>query len=780
MEFTTMIRLLKINALLGLAITLIAPFLLVEASNDANNAEAESSRTEWRIAGPIGGDVRSLVVDQRDPQRFFLGTIDGQIYTSVDGAITWRRLDGFNKPGLYIDQLIIDPRDSNVIYAAAHKHKEPGGFFKSKDGGNNWSEASDLKKEAVHAMAQSASNPDIFYVGTNNGVYRSENAGKDWTKLNTSAYPKLINIESLAIDPRNPDVVYAGTWHLPWKTTDGGKTWIFIKTGMIDDSDVFCIDINPRNPDHVVASACSGIYESRNGGLQWRKMQGIPSSARRTRAILQHPVTPGTILAGTTEGFWHTTNDGAAWKMTTSKQLEINAIAVHPKNPDTVYIGTNNYGVMISRDGGRTFSTSNEGYSGRRAYSVLADREVPNRIYATTINTATGGGFFFVSSDGGRNWQPSMRNMPNRLISYSILQDAQNANVLYLGTNMGVYRSTDRGDSWSPIGPPSSKPVKGKGRTGRAGKTTAPQATSPAAANQREIAKLAQQALIAAGYNVGTPNGVVGPRTTAALRKFQTSKKIPVTGRLDEPTLVALGLAGGKQPMAVSKVRPIVGITDTVNMLAHGVDSQSGTPIILAATTTGLYRSVDPLKGWEQLSYDNGFDRRTLCVSVSIKDPKTIWVGTSTSGVLVSRDGGDTWQSVKDIPTAAPINVIEQDRKKPDHVYIGTGWTLYISTNGGDSWSRRGGDLPLGNYTSVLINPADSDEIYVGNAIEKDGGVYHSTNGGRTWKRIDPLLPSRRIWSLAFDKSNTNKLFIGSHSGGIYVMERRQSDSAHK
>jgi photosystem II stability/assembly factor-like uncharacterized protein len=771
-----MIRLLKLSSFLGLVFTLIAPTLLVNANVSNEAAEADSSRVDWRIAGPIGGDVRSLVVDPRDPQRFFLGTIDGQIYTSTDGAQTWRRLEGFNRPGLYIDQIVIDPRDSNILYVAAHRHKEPGGFFRTKDGGKTWDEESEFKKESLHSMAQSASNPNVIYVGTNTGIFRSDDSGEHWRKLDTSAYPRIINIESLAVDPRTPDTVYAGTWHLPWKTTDGGKTWTFIKTGMIDDSDVFCIDINQQNPDLVIASACSGIYESRNGGMQWRKIQGIPSSARRTRAILQHPVNKGTVLAGTTEGFWLTNNDGGAWKMTTSKQLEINAIAVHPKNPDTVYIGTNNYGVMISRDGGRTFTMSNEGYSGRRAYSVLADREIPNRIYATTINTATGGGFFFVSSDGGKSWQPSMRNMPNRLISYTILQDQRDANVLYLGTNMGIYKSADRGDSWTFIGPPSApKPVKGR----RGTKATAAPATN-GLPNQLTIRKLAQEALNAAGFNIGKPDGRIGPGTVAALRKFQTAKKIPVTGKLDEPTLVALGLAGGKQPASVTKVRPIVGVTDTVNSLTYTNDERNGMAGILAATNTGLYRSYDPLKGWENLVHGESFDKKILTASVSIKDPKTIWIGTATSGVLVTRDGGDTWQQVKDIPTAAPVNIIVQDTKKPEHIYVGTGWSLYVSTNDGQSWSRRGGDLPLGNYTSILINPNDHDELWVGNAAEKDGGVYHSTNGGRSWKRINPQLPSQRIWTLAFDGANKNKIFMGSHSGGVYVVERGTSVSSNK
>src|ERR687889_2902581 len=172
-----------------------------------------------------------------------------------------------------------------------------------------------------------------------------------------------------------------------------------------------------------VPSACSGIYETKNAGESWRKVQGIPSQSRRTRAILQHPSLAGLVFAGTTEGFWRSANGGESWMLTTSKQLEINSITVHPSKPQDIYIGTNNYGVMVSRDAGKTFAPTNGGYSGRRAYAVVPDREKPGRVYATTINTATGGGYFYVSNDAGETWPRSARNMPPRLIAYAILQD---------------------------------------------------------------------------------------------------------------------------------------------------------------------------------------------------------------------------------------------------------------------------------------------------------------------------------------------------------------------
>jgi photosystem II stability/assembly factor-like uncharacterized protein len=808
-----MTRPMKKISLYFVLLTLTASLLLppravatvAAAEHFIDTTQDAADRTlSWSVAGPMGGDVRELVIDPSNPQHLYLGTIDGQIYQSTDGAHTWSRLANFNRPSIYIDHIIIDPRDAKTIYVAAHKHKEPGGFFKSTDGGETWRESVELKTEALHSLAQSPSDPNILIVGSNRGVYRSTDSGETWEQLPTSAYPDIRNIESIAVDPRDAKAIYVGTWHLPWKTEDGGQTWKSIKTGMIDDSDVFAIEIDASRPDHVIASACSGIYESQNAGASWRKVQGIPSQSRRTRDILQHPAIPSTIYAGTTEGFWRSTNGGNSWMLNTSRTLEINAIAVHPKDPQVVYIGTNNYGVMVSRDGGKNFLPSNEGFSGRRAYSIMPDRERAGRVYASTINTATGGGFFFVSNDGGTTWQPSMRNMPSRLIAYSILQDRTDANIIYLGTNLGIYRSIDRGLSWSPIGAPNVKSPTAKPKkksatasrrapaTSAAARRKAAAATASAATQETrpappvpakradDMVKRAQAALNAAGYDVGTPDGQAGTRTVAAIRQFQAAKELPQTGKFDDATLTALGLGGGKQSIGVEQgiaTAPIA-LTETINALAY-LSEPDGSLRILAATNNGLYRTSDPLKGWEKMPFGTGLDARTLSVSTSAQNPQTIYVGTSTSGVLVSRDSGQTWREVEGIPKGVPVNIIEQDPERSAYVYVGTTHTLFVSHDGGEKWTRRGGNLPYGSFTSILINPKNTDEIFVGSAYERaeGNGVFHSMDAGKTWKRVDPELPSRRVWALAFDTRDSGKLLIGSHSAGVYVAQRDMSAS---
>ena len=222
---------------------------------------------------------------------------------------------------------------------------------------------------------------------------------------------------------------------------------------------------------------------------------------------------------------------------------------------------------------------------------------------------------------------------------------------------------------------------------------------------------------------------------------------MPLTGKPDDITLAALGLS--KTSGTDSAEESSVILADAVYTLVHAVDADTQRPVYLAGTNAGLYRSFDPNKGWQRLPYGAGMDPRTTTVSTSLTSPETIWVGTAASGVLVSRDGGRSWRQVDDQDAA--VNIVVQDPRKTERVYVGTKRAFYVTSDGGATWNRRGGDLPFGDFTSILINPRNSDEIFTGNAYqtgEIGGGVFRSVNGGVTWARINPKerrLPSQRI-----------------------------------
>ncbi len=702
-----------ISILLTAAIIQASVFTLI-AAGDGDPALADTYG-DWQVIGPSGGDVRVVAIDPKDKNRLYASTLDGQIHTSADGGQSWRLLVNLNKPELILDQLFVDSRDSRSIYASGHRHKAPGGFFRSTDSGATWKESKELKEESIHSMTQSVLDPSILLVGTTNGAWISKNSGADWDKISSSTMP--VNIDALVMDPRNTTTMYAGTWWRAYKTTDAGKNWRLIKDGMIDDSDVFAVTLDPRNPEHVIASACSGIYESQNGGDKWAKIQGIPSQSRRTRDLLQHPTIAGTVYAGTTEGFWMTTNGGKTWSLTTQRNLEINSIVVHPDEPNRIFIGTNNYGVMVSNDGGKNFAQTNDNFTSRLTYLVTPDSQQANRLYAATHNTATGGGFFFVSDNDGQTWQQSRGLDVNRVRAFTVEQDITNPNLMFLGTNVGIFRSMDRGVSWTQlVAKPAVKPVKK-----RAVKPTA---------------------------------------------KKSVKKPVTVTAKAAPPVVTAAGPA------------LLPAITGKVTVLEVMPD---GTGALLAGTDSGLYRSTDLAKGWEKLSFGAGLSESIYAIHVAAARPETIWAGTATSGVLVSHDSGKTWAKAGGAVDNIPVSSIMSDPKRPDYIYVGTTQTFYLSRDAGKTWNRRGGNLSLGNFTSILINPNNTDEILISSSIETDGGIFMSTDAGNRWKRVDTKdmkLPSRRVWSMAFDPQDSGRIFAATHSSGVYKIERIGRTSA--
>lgn len=744
---------MKLPRILLILTVLITTASLVNVKADNRNGDVISSANSkdevrrWEVTGPWGGDVRELVASPDNPDLLYLGTSDGQIFRSTDGSRTWRRLKpGLDKRGLSVDDVVIDPRNTQVMYcgawAVAAGNEEAGGVFKSVDGGEHWKLLSDTKGLKILSLAMAPKDSNFLIAGASSGVFRSTDGGDDWQRISPLGHTEIRNINSVAIDPKNNDVIYVGTHHLPWKTSDGGKTWKqtgYQAVGMIDDSDIMGICVNPIDSNLVYMNACSGIYRSTSGGEKWNKLPGIPFSARRTYALMPHPTEPNVIFAGTSEGLWRTKDGGKKWQLLTSKTVVIHAVVVHANRPNRVLIATDDFGIRVSENLGDSFIDANTGFIHRHILTIMPDASERGRILASVYHDGTSGSLF-VSTDGGENWQPSSRGLGNRDV-FALYQMPDSPNVMYAGTNTGVYRSNDRGASWSFIGME---------------KKEAPVKKPPARSTRSRRASLQEAPAIISSPNViGSYSTLIAQRkSSGASKKPKAAQKKPVQKKKAPAVVEPTG------PQLVTLMRQVDDITSFVD-----ADGRRG---LMAATMDGLYRTTDEIKGWEKViitGYE--FNGRVYSVSAHKDTPNKIFVGTK-SGLYVSFDSGRTWEKSERGPSDVTVKEITQDPRDPDTIMLGTNQFIFRSTNGGRTWVRKGGGLPSGDYTSVIINPANSDEMLV--AEYSRGGVYRSLDKGYSWERIDAELPSNRVWTLTFDPFERNRIYAGSFSSGVYVL----------
>jgi photosystem II stability/assembly factor-like uncharacterized protein len=559
--------------------------------------------SSWLPFGPDGGDARSFAADPHDHAHLYLGTLTGWIYESHDGGESWKRLAWIGKRDDFaLDNIVVDSSNSkHILVGAWVLGSADGGIYSTNDGGESWTSDRDMQGQSIRALAASPSNPKILVAGTLKGVYRSTDGGEHWQLISPADSMELHEVESIAIDPVDPQIIYAGTWHLPWKTTDGGAHWTSIKQGVIEDSDVFSIIVDPKSSQVVYASACSGIYKSEDGGAKFQKVQGIPSTARRTRVLMQDPKNLNIVFAGTTEGLFRTVDSGATWQRTTSTDVIINDVYVDPTNTNRMLMATDRGGVLASNDGGNSFSPSNRGFSAQQITSYVADVSRPSTIYVGVVNDKELGGVF-VSDNGALSWtQKSAGLNGNDVFS---LGQALNGTLL-AGTGHGLYRL--QGEVWSLV-------------------------------------------------SDVTPEEVA-PEPPARKRKSASASKRP------EPSRVTHSAAARK------KAKPFDGGV-------NGIARSGGT--LYAATSEGLLQSVSSGESWKILA---GADKHGWNFIAAAKS--TVMAATLKTAV-VSSDEGRTWMPVKLPDVLEQVSAVAVDGS--GGLWVGGPQGVYLSKDGGSTW----------------------------------------------------------------------------------------------
>ena len=406
------------------------------------------------------------------------------LYRSDNGGRTWQALDRSQnmiwRP-FYFAHLIIDPRNPDRLY------KPDLGLIVSNDGGKSFSNISGGAHGDFHDLWINPNNTDHIITGDDGGLWLSYDAGNKWVKNENLPVSQFYHV---SVDMERPYNVYGGlqdnsSWSGP-SEYPGGITngrWENLYGG-----DGFWVFVDPSDPNYVYAEyQGGGIARINRKTLENRNVQPLPRyQEKKLRFNWNTPIhlsqaQRGTVYIGAQVLFrsrdygqtWErispdlSTNDPAKQQQELSGGITVDnsaaemhttiyAIAESPRDANVIWAGTDDGNVQVTRDGGRTWTNVTANLTGLPKNAWVSGLEAGHfdagTVYATFDLHTFGDmrAYAYKSTDYGATWTPLVAaDSPVRGYAHVIKEDLVNKDLLFLGTELGLYVSVDGGRRWA-------------------------------------------------------------------------------------------------------------------------------------------------------------------------------------------------------------------------------------------------------------------------------------------------------------------------------------------
>ncbi len=387
----------------------------------------------------IGGGAGDFEMDPTNPLILYVTIISAPIVKSVDGGLTWKKINRNMVGGEgYLSQIEIDPTNPKIIYFLMGD----GTFYRSTNAGENWVRlGSGLRLKQASSLQIHPKDPKILYAGGLGGVYKTTNSGRNWANTKCECIP---NPRGISIDPKHPSTIYVAGEHRAIRSTNNGITWT--QSPLPERSVDFGSTANadPHHNNTVFLATPNGLYKSQNSGLSWKlSNKGIFTE---TRVLALSSAKPQTIFASNGTILFRSNNLAKNWNQNLianqNEYERVDHLAVHVKNPNLVFAA--GHGLYLSKNGGKTWIKK---LAGDWSINCIA----LDPVNENTLYIATSDGFL-KSIDQGNNWVRKKSGFPADERVTSIAVSASNPAILFAGTFDGrIYKSTDGGNRWSNV-----------------------------------------------------------------------------------------------------------------------------------------------------------------------------------------------------------------------------------------------------------------------------------------------------------------------------------------